>query len=185
MPLWDSEQTKWGVCLDEPFLGTFSQQEQTKWGVWLNRRCDLTSWTVNIDLFVRRRIHDHLVGFAMLGTLTWVSRNEGHAVSQYYVCGFSVGITHLCKVVPLLWNHHGGLPTALISSTPPLSYASRQQVWTARATSSTSVSSVQDGSTSSAVLAAFGGGWKWESSVGRGKSCGCRSHRRFRPLESV
>ncbi|WP_080510368.1 hypothetical protein [Halorubrum coriense] len=43
-----------------------------------------------IDPLVRRRIHDHLADFAMLGILDWQSRNEGRRGGQYCEYEFSV-----------------------------------------------------------------------------------------------
>lgn len=62
---------------------------------------------------------------------------------------------------------HGGFSTALIPSNVPRSYARRHRAWTARATSSTSETSMQDAATSDASFDASGGGWKCRASGGR------------------
>jgi len=60
---------------------------------------------------------------------------------------------------PRLRPFYGGFGALFSRSNVSTSYAARHTAWTARVTSETSVTSIQDGS--AAVVAASGGGWKW------------------------
>ncbi|ESS05701.1 MAG: hypothetical protein A07HB70_02181 [uncultured archaeon A07HB70] len=58
-------------------------------------------------------------------------------------------------------HSYGGFDALFSLPTSSFLYAARHIVWTARVTSDTSATSIQDGS--AAVVAASGGGWKWIS----------------------
>ena len=53
-------------------------------------------------LSIRRHIHDHLGGLALLWILNHQSRNEGRAGDQYYEYEFTVGLTLVYEVVDTL-----------------------------------------------------------------------------------